>query len=1068
MTLQVFKASAGSGKTYRLVLEYLKLAISGEFRHRYILAVTFTNKATAEMKERILRHLDDLASDRETPVLKDLMAETGLTEHELRIKARNTLRNLLFDYNRFSVSTIDKFTQKVLKAFNREIGVNPNYEVELDSELLVSEAVDRMVSEIGSNHNLRKWLEDFIEEKIRNGKNFTVENDLKKLGRELFKERLQIHLPELSDFFSKPGNDRDYLRMLNGISHGFENNLARMAKELVETYRKRGFSTDDFSYKQQGIAGFLEKTANGTIPPSIPQRALKAAETPEAWIAGKTHDSGKLAELVREKLLPGWQKMKNYFELHSRDYFTAKSIHSQWYTLAVMLDLNQEISKLGREKGILPIAGSNLLLKRIINGNETPFVYERTGNQFHHFLIDEFQDTSTLQWENFRPLISNALAAGYKNMVVGDAKQSIYRWRNSDWTIIADQVFNDFPGFDIKTELLGTNFRSRDNIIDFNNDFFGHLAQSVARYDKAGPVKEPASAILGRIYRDVVQEKENRSEKRGGFVRITRLHNDDETFAEMSLYHLPYQVKELFEKGFRPADIAILVRKNDQGEKIVRHFQEIAGTPEFRDYNMKIVSGESFFLKTSPSVNFIILLLRYLTGRDDTLTKAMILHIYRNHILPSRNKNALNCADELPAAVYVPGANTENDFSETMEPLLLSVRKEISTSSIDEIIIRICAVFGLFGLGNELSFLQTFIDKASDVKKNSAGNIPEFLDWWDEKGVEAAISPNEETEAIRLLTIHKSKGLQFEAVLIPFLDWEIIDKNEKIIWCEPQAPPFSRVPVVPVVYGPGLANTIFEKAYYIEMINLLVDNLNLIYVAFTRAISLLSVNLPIESGGNKISSFMEEALKMTATKYGIESRKGDSLEYVFGDLPHFAKKNSKREITGWDAWSFNDFSGRLKIRTGQEEFLVRDEWGRSRKNSGRIIHHILSRIKTADETDQAIKEALGAGMIFEGEEEAIARQIRQMTSHPVAGEWFTGKWKVMTETSLLTPRATWRPDRMMFSEQKAIVVDFKSGMERKESHRLQVKMYAETLKQAGFSDVSGYIWYIRENDLVKI
>jgi ATP-dependent exoDNAse (exonuclease V) beta subunit len=396
------------------------------------------------------------------------------------------------------------------------------------------------------------------------------------------------------------------------------------------------------------------------------------------------------------------------------------------------------------------------------------------------------------------------------------------------------------------------------------------------------------------------------------------------------------------------------------------------------------------------------------------------------------------------------------------------VRKEISTSSIDEIIVRICAVFGLFGLESDLPFLQTLIDKASDVKKSTAGNIPEFLDWWDEKGVDAAISPNEETEAIRLLTIHKSKGLQFEAVLIPFLDWEIIDKNEKIVWCEPRVPPFNQVPVVPVIYGPGLANTIFEKEYYQEMISLLIDNLNLIYVAFTRAVSFLSVNMPVANGGNKIGTFVESALKMTAAKYGSENRSDNSVEYTFGDFPLFEKKELKREITRRDAWVFNDFSGKLKIRTSQEEFLVRDEWGRSRKNAGRIIHHILARIKTANETDQAIKEAVAAGMIFEGEEEAVSRQIRQMTGHPVAGEWFTGKWKVMTETSLLTSLATLRPDRMMFSEGKAVVVDFKSGLERKESHRKQVQMYTEIMKQAGFSDVSGYIWYIRDNEVIMI
>jgi ATP-dependent exoDNAse (exonuclease V) beta subunit len=281
-------------------------------------------------------------------------------------------------------------------------------------------------------------------------------------------------------------------------------------------------------------------------------------------------------------------------------------------------------------------------------------------------------------------------------------------------------------------------------------------------------------------------------------------------------------------------------------------------------------------------------------------------------------------------------------------------------------------------------------------------------------------------------------------------------------------PPFNRVPFVPVVFGSGLANTIFEKDYYNEVINLLIDNLNLVYVAFTRAVSVLMVNMPLANNKGRIGTFADAALKETAMKFGTDCGNDASVTYALGKFHVSEKKDSKQEITGWNTWTFNDFSKRLKIRTGQEDLLYRDEKGRSRKNSGRIIHHILSRIKIADDIDLAVKEALAAGMLLPGEEEEAIRQIRHMTDHPEAKEWFTGKWKVMTETSLLTPHAMLRPDRIMISEGKAVVVDFKSGLERIESHRRQVQLYTDTLGQAGFGHVSGYIWYIRENELVRI
>jgi ATP-dependent helicase/nuclease subunit A len=1052
--LTVYKASAGSGKTFRLVVDFLKLLMKDERNYRHILAVTFTNKATAEMKERVVEQLSFLAAGKETPYQKILSDETGLSKEIMAEKSGKVLENILFDYNRFAVSTIDKFTQRIIKAFNREVGITPDFQIELDSELIIDEAVDRLIQSIDTNKALRLWLEDFIEEKIRNNKNFAVEKDLKNLGKELFKERLQNKLTDLISFFNNPTSRKNYLEMLNQNIFAFEKHLVSLASEIVKNYSSHGYSADDFSYKSGGVAGFLEKTAKGTIPAELKVRTLEAAESEEKWIA-KKDGKKELMPLITSKLKPLLSQLVTYYNSHSKLYFTAKAIKNEWFTMAVLLDLNEEITNLNREKSILPLANSNLLLKSIIDGNETPFIYEKTGNTYHHYMLDEFQDTSAMQWENFRPLIGNALSMGASNLAVGDVKQSIYRWRNSNWNILASKIYNDFPGFEIDAVTLDHNYRSDERVVSFNNAFFRAFGKHMAANENLAPVIEQYQPILEAIYADVEQIPA-KSEKGNGFVKIEFIEDDDNSFKDNSLEKLAGQIKLLQDNGFQAGEIAILVRTNVQGEEIVNYFLEIAHLPENEKYNLKVLSNESLFLRTSPAVNFVVGIIRHLINKEDRLTKATLLQLH-SHLF------------SLEENVWYENQNFETEFENRFKSDIIHLEQDKLTSSIDEILIRICEKFGLFNLAPALPFLQALIDKAAEIRKKMTNDLSNFLLWWDEHGQSESLQINEEVDAVRLLTIHKSKGLEFKAVLIPFFNWKIGENRQNIIWCTPLETPFSDAPLVPLSFGSALEKTIFSSDYYHEYFNIVVDNLNLAYVAFTRARSVLMVNVPQKNMKSSIGFFLEKVLIEITEEASFEPTwKTGNLVLETGKLP-VSKKNEVPEVPRENIrWHFAPFDNRLKLRTDSDDFVEVLADGKTRKNLGKIIHQILSEIKVATDFDIALEKAAKTGELQPSDLEMIKSEINNMLNHPHAKNWFNGTYGIYNEKQLLTPFNIYRPDRIMVRNNEAVVVDFKSGASKKSIYYEQVKRYCYTLIESGITNVTGYLWYLPTNEIEKV
>ena len=569
--LTVYKASAGSGKTFRLVVEYLKLILDNPFNYRHILAVTFTNKATNEMKSRILKELNLIANGKNSATIEVLKTETSKSEQFIRERAHQVLRNILHDYNRFSINTIDSFTQKVIKSFNRELGISPNFTVELDTDMILEEAVARLFANIGNNKNLLHWLQEYSRERIEENHSQRLDADIKKLGAELFKERFQVFFPEDDESVYTRDNLNSFVKEIKQLKASFEQTLKNKGSKAVDEMESAGLKPADFSGgATRSVGAFLVKLANGEMP-NFTKTVREAAEDAKKWAAKSNKQREEIIAIVEQKLRPVLQEIVAYFDQNFAKYNTTIAVLKQIRTLGILIDLKDEIKELLHEKGILPLSDSNLLLSKIIGQSDSPFIYEKIGNYYKHFMLDEFQDTSGLQWHNFKPLVLNSLAEGNNNLIVGDVKQSIYRWRNSDWNILAEQLKYDFSDAQRREESLEFNFRSDRNIIDFNNTIFEALLNEFE--NRIFNPEEDLKNHLPRfrnIYTEFVQKTGDESAEKRGYIETNFLPAED--FMDDSTHKLIEQVKTLQDKGINAEDIAILIRKNS--EDVVRDKDE--------------------------------------------------------------------------------------------------------------------------------------------------------------------------------------------------------------------------------------------------------------------------------------------------------------------------------------------------------------------------------------------------------------------------------------------------------------------------------------------------------------
>ncbi len=1080
--LTVYKASAGSGKTFQLVVEYLKLLLKNPQNYRHILAVTFTNKATNEMKTRILETLNQLAAGEASSYIAEIQKENNLSEENIRRNAKLVLKNILHDYNRFSISTIDSFTQRTIKAFNRELGISPNFRLELNSEMILAEATDRMLAKIDKDKKLLSWLQDFSKEKIEESYSQRIEENIKALGKELFKENFQIFFPDKSESVYSRENLIEFGTELQKIKSRFENQLKTLGKKGISIIAENGLAIDDFSYGKNGVAGYLNNIAEiGYREPG--SRVLAAGADPEKWYSAKSTEKKTIHALAESQLLPLLNEILTCISNNSEQYFTAKVVLKQLRMLGILTDLKEEIKLLLHEKGILQMSDSNLLLSKIIGQSDSPFIYEKTGSYYNHFMLDEFQDTSGLQWHNFKPLIINSLAEGNKNLIVGDVKQAIYRWRNSDYRILAEQIQTDFSESQINEIHLEKNWRSDKNIIDFNNHIFENLKDIFANqlFSTIEDKDEALEKRFRNIYESIVQKPGNENAESKGFVNIEYFDEDD--FEKESAAKLIEQVKQLQNNGIKASETAILIRRKKEGAPIVEAFLSAAALPENANYNLSVLSNESLFLYASQGVLLVINAISFIINPENEITKAALLNQWESWLKPElqkREKLVIKNPNEVEFTVNSLGEdNFNNLFGLEILPKIQQIKEKVLLTSLDEAITQICAVFQLFEIETELPFLQTLIDKAGELKTTLSNDLSNLLYWWNENGFETSVNVNEEIDSIRLLTVHKSKGLEYKAVLLPYFDWKPgqSGKFAPILWCRPETAPFNKFPLLPVVAGSDMKKSLFKAEYFEESANVFIDVFNMAYVAFTRAKSVLIVHCPKPKEEKKnndnslkpVGTLLNLALeRLSSTALFANCLNDDRTSFQYGSIPLIKEESNPLKSILIKNYQFNDFSERVKLRNSGENFLVTGENRVAVKNKGKIIHDILSSVKTKNDIESACLKAEFDGIINENERKEIQNTLFRNFENPLINDWFGGKYKVLNERTLLTNERLLRPDRIMFFENKAIVVDYKTGEKKSDKYNWQVKRYAKTLKETGFEKVEGFLWYINQNEVEKV
>lgn len=1069
--LTVYRASAGAGKTHKLTGEYLKLLFAHPGAYRRILAVTFTNKATDEMKNRIIEELHHLASGRKSSFIELLSVTHSLSEETVRKEAKKILIRILHDYAAFNISTIDRFFQQTMRAFTREIGLQGGYGIEMDQTLVLTEAVDNLLTDLEKpeNKELLNWLLRFAEDKIENGGEWNLRREIMILGQELFKENYKA----LSSDVAKDLEDKQalekYKEELIKIVRSVESEARKLGEKGLALIDQYGLQPSDFKGGSRSAMYYFQKLANGEMKEPT-ATFCGFADNPEGCYTKTTPAATQqiIACVMDDGLNDSIKAVLALFSDLSA-YYTAREITRYYYTLGILTDISQQISAYREDKNILLIADTTELLNKIIAGSDTPFIYEKTGTRVDHYMIDEFQDTSKMQWDNFRPLLKESLAQAYSNLIVGDVKQSIYRFRNSDWTLLDSQVQRDFSPGELQEETLKENWRSLQHIVEFNNAFFTSAPtllqkQYNEQVESSSLSEEEQLEFTSRInkaYDESTQLSPDILARQTGHIQISFLSQEEETdWKEEALSRLPQTIEHLQDNGYQLKEIAILVRTNLEGAAVAKLLLDYKEAHSESNYKYDIISDDALFVNSSSAVRFIVSILKHLKNQDDHTNRQLALFSYI--ALINNFENALN----------------STAFPSEIENALQS----LSRLSLYEMTEGVYRLFADKFPENEQVFVQAFLDLVLEFSQKENADMGRFLKWWDEAGFKKTITTPNEQDAIRIMTIHKSKGLGFKTVIIPFGDWEIDHKPTKsvILWCRPSTAPFNNLHLVPVRYGQILANTYFAKDYFKEKLHAFIDNLNTLYVAFTRAKEELIVFAPrpkkIDETGAGLSRANSIADLLWMGLYNSNSTEEIDLSASFhpeegvfelGEWHKASQKEKSTAIHELSAGKIHSVSSqdRLHLRLKGKNLYFDDK----QRKYGAVMHELLSRIYTIEDIPLAIEESFLSGIVDQSEASELEKELHEKLTQEDVSSWYDGSHHVLNETDILFGKGfSKRPDRVMIMNGEITVIDYKFGEKEEQQHHKQVKTYMDLIRQIGYKKVNGYIWYLELNKIERV
>lgn len=1052
--LLIFKASAGSGKTHQITQEFLKILLKNPNTYRSILAVTFTNKAAEEMKLRILKELSSLAKNEESLHWEKIQEATLLSREKLSENAQLALQKILFDYSAFSVFTIDKFFQKIIRSFAWELKIQNKLTIELDQKRILREAIERIYEKLHENSELKKWLIQFSREEILEGRSWNIKKPIAALGEEVYKESYQ----SLLDLDHQGMNPQKTIVKLRQLIKKIENDLNQMRVQAEEMLQKHDLTIEDFPSKNAGLIGILQKIRNKNF--DLGTRIITAYSDQNAWTkkSDSAEHKNKIHNLLNAGFFELYQRMVQSIENERPRYNTAHQVLKKFYVVAILNDVSKAIAEISQDKELFLISDSNRLLHKIIDQSDTPFIFEKTGARYQTIMIDEFQDTSVLQWNNFKPLIHHLLSENNTSILVGDIKQSIYRWRNGDWKILANQVENDFKPFNLKVENLPANWRSLENIVHFNNTIFEIAARTLDNMLQAAEV-DLNTFRLTDAYGDVKQaipKTRKLPEKgyiKGIFFESENLGVIDER-REQAAEQLTHELHLLFSKGYKPNQIAILTRDGKESGKVVQQLLSIKEQFKQQGFPFDIISEDALQLDSSELIHFILAVIQYHINPKNTIAKLFIIH----YLCRTKNLKPEDFVSKIETDEFIP------DFSPVQ---VQQLHASLQFKSAPDAVYAIIDSFQLKLETRDLAYLDTFTDWMLDNSIPVKMSSPDLIQYWEDEGKRIKVQFPASEEAIQILTIHKSKGMEFEAVIIPFCDWHI-DHNRyqtTILWTRLEDEPFNEIPLIPIEYSSKLEQTLFQDTYTHEKLQAYVDNLNLLYVAFTRAKSSLIFmayqpkNDKIENQGhllwhllnsNEFTQFPES--RMTETE-------GVSSVYEIGDCIAPTKGKDQQSTADIKPMKRTPRSIPLHFK---HKFPRADSDDPNRmREKGSIYHEILARVIQPADLKRSLQRAIDEGKITPPEGENLQNKLeKQFQTDPIK-EWFSPEVRVKSEALILSPGNDFhRPDRVMFFKDKTVVVDFKFGKQKPKKYEHQLNEYSKLLQEIGYPSVFAYLWYV--------
>ena len=1080
--LTIYKASAGSGKTFTLSVEYIKLLIKDPQSYRSTLAVTFTNKATEEMKLRILSQLYGiwkLLPDSKSYIDK-IKEDLDITEEYMSERAGIALHNIVHNYSYFRIETIDSFFQSVLRNLARELDLTANLRIELNDYQIERNAVDELINSLDENSELLTWIMEYIRENMDDDKDWNVIGNIKRFGENIFREYYKTNSKKLNERLLEEGFFKQYTTKLRQMRNEAEVEMQNEAAQFFDALNHNGIEIDDLNNGKNGPAGYFIKIKKGIYNNTIVTKRLQKVldeGSESSWVKQKSSKETQdiVRELANSTLTPLVHHAEDVRQKNWYIYGSAVLTLRHLNQLRLLNSIENKVRMMNVEQNRFLLSDTHTLLHSLIRDTDSPFIFEKIGNYLENIMIDEFQDTSTVQWQNFKVLLEECMSHGEQqgNLIVGDVKQSIYRWRSGDWRML-NNIEREFPYLNSMLNVcsLDTNYRSSRRVITFNNAFFKRASELEYADQKSSTPDTSSPEQLKKAYSDVAQKVPSFRDNHG-YVSINLLPNED--YRQQALQKTAEAVSLLLDSGANYSDIAILVRSNDIIQLIAEFFAN-----ELPDVN--IVSDEAFRLDSSVSVNIIVNAMLWLTHPDNILAKAYIAKAYQTYVLKKSEQET----NKLLA--------TAEGIDSALPCALIDKRDDLLTMPIFELAEQIYTLFNIGNIKGEDAYLYAFYDALTDFIANNTADIDSFVEEWNDSIAEKTIQASA-IDGIRIITIHQSKGLEFEHVVIPFCDWTLEKGNT--IWCTPQVEPYNELPLIPVDFSASqMKGTIYEFDYNEEHLQNCVDNLNLLYVAFTRAASSLFVIAQRGTPSSR-SYIVEQAItdiKLEGSSLdGDPSDKKAELLFSYGELEIVETKAKKKsdniftpEVENMNV-DMATFSNKVEFKQSNKsrDFVADDDENTDdddRKQlsyikTGKILHYLFSTINTTDDIDTSLAQLEMDGLIEESGTniKRLRDMLHKRFSNRQVADWFSSRWTLFNECTILDYDAATdtvrehRPDRVMKDEKtgEVVIVDFKFGSPRPE-YVEQVNRYKALTQNMGYHNVKGYLWFVYSNRIEEV